>query len=99
MDEKEQGREDEQRGFGWLRMVGVFFAVALLYALSVGPVWKLCRPQYPTDAVVGFYMPLFVVSREVPPAARFYDWYLHRAWGLPYLGNNSTPVVTDRLSE
>ena len=35
------------------------------------------------NAVGRFYVPLDMLNIQVPAAAHFFDWYIHRVWGVP----------------
>lgn len=54
------------------------FLVLVLYALSVGPVAKWCRP---TRELRLLYAPLAFAYDHFPPARAFYDWYA-KLWGV-----------------
>ena len=54
--------------------------ILVVYALSPGPVIKLCGVnQYPS--LEALYAPLEFLYHRVPPVQAFYDWYF-KLWDL-----------------
>lgn len=46
------------------------------------PMMRMCYGRR-LNAVGRFYVPLDMLNIQVPAAAHFFDWYIHRVWGVP----------------
>ncbi|HSU53042.1 MAG TPA: hypothetical protein VLT36_03165 [Candidatus Dormibacteraeota bacterium] len=79
LERTEESAEERGRG-GWLRWVIVLLVALVLYALSIGPVYRMVGSIYRAD-VNAFYVPVAWLYWHVPVAKQFYDWYLH-LWKL-----------------
>jgi hypothetical protein len=80
---KEQGYE--KRASGLFRVFWALVLVMLLpYALSVGPALKICGLQRRGSPIFLFCTPLMGICRRLPSVERFFEWYVHRLWAVPY---------------
>ena len=82
MDEAGNEQSQERQGGGWgiFRLIWVFGVVVLLYAGSIGPVYKLCERGVLPSGVSVIYWPLIGVSHWFPPVYRALAWYIFDVW-------------------
>ena len=79
---EEDRKEARAHSRGLLRLVLIPAGLLALYVLSVGPMLKMCYGRR-VDAIGRFYAPVDAMIMSVPAADRFFDWYIHRVWGVP----------------
>jgi len=77
--DSEKGQGDPDRGAGVMRMLAILLVSFVLYALSTGPVIKLClvsskRVPPPVDVM---YKPLEFCYDHSDAVRHFFDWYFH----------------------
>jgi hypothetical protein len=78
MDQEPVPESANPKGYGFGQFVVVALVIFLLYALSVGSVFKMCVPgPGMPPAIRHFYSPLEFLYKHVSPVTRFYDWYFH----------------------
>ena len=82
VDEEDRKEADGGHRRGLLRVALIPVALLVLYVLSVGPMMKMCYGRR-VSAVGRFYVPLDMLNMQVPAAAHFFDWYVHRVWRVP----------------
>jgi len=82
--EDQAGRE--RGGWGPLRFLWVFGLVIVIYLLAPGPLGKM-NPHYPFNrsrTLQSLYTPVNAARAKFACVDRFYNWYVHDVWKVPY---------------
>ena len=83
---EDDGMEKKEKGFvsNVFPWVAVVFALAALYVLSFGPVYKFVGPgrSLGSHTVQNFYAPVLWICDRSGSADQFMGWYLGTVWGI-----------------